>query len=273
MTLRQVKSGYLAVPSVPKQYGYIFQSCKIVGDTQDADGTYTLGRPWGKGTPIALFIDTEMEIQPTTAGWSEMSGGYPKRFAEYGSHTSKGTAVDVSGRKTEYDAYDSKDGDTYINRRKEYNDPILTADEAAVPTLNAVMGQDDEWQPTLLTEQAPVPGNVAATAATITWDDSNYTLLWAVCKDGKVIAFTTTPSYTATEVGEYAVRAANEMGGLGEMSQAVTVSEITGISAIHNAQFIMQNEYYDLQGRRMTGLKKGVNIVKMSDGTVRKIAK
>ena len=275
VTLRQVKSGYLAVPSVPKQYGYIFQSCKIVGDTQDADGTYTLGRPWGKGTPIALFIDTEMEIQPTVAGWSEMSGSYPKRFAEFGSHTSKGTAVDVSGRKTEYDAYE-KDADGNIiesTRHKEYNDPILTADEAAVPTLNAVMGQDDEWQPTLLTEQAPVPGNVAATNATITWDDSNYTLLWAVCKDGKVIAFTTTPSYTATEVGEYAVRAANEMGGLGEMSQAVTVSEITGISAIQNPQFIIQNEYYDLQGRRVTGLKKGVNIVKMSDGTVRKIAK
>ncbi len=41
----------------------------------------------------------------------------------------------------------------------------------------------------------------------------------------------------------------------------------------NNSQFIMQNEYYDLQGRRVTGLKKGVNIVKMSDGTVRKIAK
>jgi hypothetical protein len=216
-----------------------------------------------------------MEIQPTAAGWSEMSGGYPKRFAEFGSHTSKGTAVDVSGRKTEYDAYE-KDADGNIiesTRHKEYNKPVLTAEEAAVPTLNAVMGQDDEWQPTLLTEQAPVPGNVAATAATITWDDSNYTLLWAVCKDGKVIAFTTTPSYTATEVGEYAVRAANEMGGLGEMSQAVTVNEITGISAIQNPQSIMQNEYYDLQGRRVTGLKKGVNIVKMSDGTVRKIAK
>ena len=272
VTFRQVKSGYLAVPSQPKQYGYIFQSCKIVGDTEDANGTYTLGRPWGKGTPIALFIDTEMEIQPTVVGWSEMSGGYPKRFAEFGSHTSKGAAVDVSGRKTEYDAYDSKDGDIYVNRRTEYNNPILTAEEAAVPTLNAVMGQDDDWQPTLLTEQAPVPGNVAADAATITWDDSNYALLWAVCKDGKVVAFTTTPSYTATEVGEYAVRAANEMGGLGEMSQIVVVSDITGISTIQNSQFKIQNEYYDLQGRRVNNPKQGINIVKMSDGTVKKIA-
>ena len=271
VTLRQVKSGYLAVPSVPKQYGYIFQSCKIVGDTEDANGTYTLGRPWGKGTPIALFIDTEMEIQPTVVGWSEMSGGYPKRFAEFGSHTSKGAAVDVSGRKTEYDAYDSKDGDIYVNRRTEYNNPVLTTEEAAVPTLNAVMGQDDDWQPTLLTEQAPVPGNVAADAATITWDDSNYALLWAVCKDGKVVAFTTTPSYTATEVGEYAVRAANEMGGLGEMSQTVVVSDITGISTIQNSQFKIQNEYYDLQGRRVNNPKQGINIVRMSDGTIKKI--
>ena len=271
VTLRQVKSGYLAVPSVPKQYGYIFQSCKIVGDTEDANGTYTLGRPWGKGTPIALFIDTEMEIQPTVVGWSEMSGGYPKRFAEFGSHTSKGAAVDVSGRKTEYDAYDSKDGDIYVNRRTEYNNPVLTTEEAAVPTLNAVMGQDDDWQPTLLTEQAPVPGNVAADAATITWDDSNYALLWAVCKDGKVVAFTTTPSYTATEVGEYAVRAANEMGGLGEMSQTVVVSDITGISTIQNSQFKIQNEYYDLQGRRVNNPKQGINIVRMSDGSVKKI--
>ena len=270
VTFRQVKSGYLAVPSVPKQYGYIFQSCKIVGDTQDADGTYTLGRPWGKGTPIALFIDTEMEIQPTAAGWNEMSGGYPKRFAEYGSHTSKGVVVDLSNRKTEYDAYDSKDGDIYVNRRTEYNNPILTAEEAAVPTLNAVMGQDDDWQPTFLTEQAPVPDNVAANASIITWDDSNYALLWAVCKDGKVIAFTTVPSYTATEVGEYAVRAANEMGGLGEMSQTVTVSEITGIKAIVNGQLTIDN-YYDLQGRRVNNPQKGINIVRMSDGTVKKI--
>ena len=100
VTFRQVKGGYLAVPSVPKNYGYIFQSCKIVGDASGVDGAYTLGRPWGKGTPIALFIDTEMEVKPSAIGWNEMSGGYPKRFAEYGSHTSKGVAIDLSGRKT-----------------------------------------------------------------------------------------------------------------------------------------------------------------------------
>ena len=224
VTLRQVASGYAAVPSLPKQYGYIYQSCKIVGDADSGvDGTYTLGRPWGKGTPIALFIDTEMEVKPSAIGWSEMSGGYPARFAEYGSHTPSGAAVSTDDRKTVYDAYDSKEGDVYTNRRNEYNNPILTAEEAAVPTLAAVMGQDDDWQPTLLTEQAPVPTNVSAQGMTLSWDDSNYALLWAVCKDGNVIDFTTTNSYEATEAGQYSVRAANEMGGLSAESATVTL--------------------------------------------------
>jgi hypothetical protein len=33
----------------------------------------------------------------------------------------------------------------------------------------------------------------------------------------------------------------------------------------------MHNEYYDMQGRRVTNPVKGINIVKMSDGTVKKI--
>ena len=224
VTLRQVASGYAAVPSLPKQYGYIYQSCKIVGDTDSGvDGTYTLGRPWGKGTPIALFIDTEMEVKPSAIGWSEMSGGYPARFAEYGSHTTNGATVSTDGRKTEYDAYDSKEGDVYVNRRTEYNNPILTAEEAAEPTLAAVMGQDDDWQPTLATEQAPVPTGLNANGMQLMWDDSNYTLLWAVCKNGKVIDFTTEPAYTITEEGVYTVRAANEMGGLSAESTSIVL--------------------------------------------------
>jgi lysophospholipase L1-like esterase len=282
VTLRQVKGGYSAVPSLPKKYGYIYQSCKIVGDTNDVDGNFTLGRPWGKGTPIALFIDTEMEVVPSQIGWSEMSGGYPKRFAEYGSHTSNGAPVSTEGRKTVYDAYDSRtekivDGQKvyeYVNRRDEYNNPILTAEEAAVPTLAAVMGQDDDWQPTLLTEQAPVPTNVAVNGAVVTWDASDYALLWAVCLDGNVVAFTTEPTYTATKNGSYAVRAANEMGGLSAISQAVVVSEASGINVINTqSQEVSSVEIYTIDGKRLSNLQSGLNIVrqKMSDGSMKTI--
>lgn len=246
VTFRQVKSGYLAVPSVPKKYGYIFQSCKITGDTNDVNGSYTLGRPWGQGTPIALFIDTEMEVVPSAIGWNEMSGGWPKRFAEYGSHTSKGVSIDLSGRKT-------------IFGEGHENNPVLTAEEAERHTLDVVMGQDDQWQPTLLTEQAPVPTNVKAVGPVLTWDDSNYALLWAVCKDGNVIATTTKATYTATENGTYSVRAANEMGGLSEASATVEVNA-TGIENV-NRETITNSRYFNLAGQKVGNDYRGLVIM------------
>ena len=274
VTLRQVAGGYAAVPSLPKKYGYIYQSCKIVGDTDSGvDGNYTLGRPWGKGTPIALFIDTEMEVVPSAIGWNEMSGGYPKRFAEYGSHTSKGVSVDLSGRKTTFDAYDAYDKttDTYTNRRNETNNPVLTAEEAAEPTLEAVMGQDDQWQPTLLTEQAPVPADVTLEGSTLSWADNNYTLLWAVCKDGSVVAFTTQPTYTVSDKGLYSVRAANEMGGLSAASEAVTVT-VTAIQTItdESAQSVPE-AIFTLDGKRISHMQRGLNIVRRADGRIIKV--
>lgn len=285
VTFQQVKSGYLAVPSVPKQYGYIFQSCKIVGDESGVDGNYTLGRPWGKGTPIALFIDTEMEVKPSQIGWSEMSGGYPKRFAEYGSHTSTGTSVDISGRKTIFDAYDSYDKETgiYENRRNESNDPVLTAEEAAVPTLSAVMGQDDSWQPTLLTEQAPLVSDVTLDGSTLSWTGNDYAFCYAICKDGEVIDFTTETTYnlpssakalggTTNTTETYSVRAANEMGGLGEAVEAAsTATGIINVNANANGNVnVNEIEYYTLDGKRMAAPGRGITIVRMrmADGSV-----
>lgn len=223
VTLRQIADGYLAVPSVPKKYGYIFESCKIIGDADGVNGKYTLGRPWGSGTPIALFINTEMEVAPSPIGWSEMSGGWPARFAEYNSHLTSGTIVDLAQRKTSF-------GITDKNPVSHPNDPILTAEEAAEYTLATVMGQDDDWDPTALTEQASAPENVTISDKTITWDDSNYVLCWVVFKNGKFVEATTTNSYEVDDASaEWSVRAANEMGGLGEATVATTGTGISNV--------------------------------------------
>ena len=209
LELLQVASGYAAVPSVPKSIGWVFKDCTFSASGDGVNGTYTLGRPWGKGTPVAVFIDTKMNVTPKAEGWNEMSGGWPKRFAEYNSTTASGAAVDLSSRKTVF-------ADTHENN------PVLTAEEAATYSdMGAMFG---DWQPTLATEQAPVPANVAADGAVLTWDNSDYALLWAVCKDGDIIAFTGEPTYTATEAGTYTIRAANEMGGLSPVSEAVEVT-------------------------------------------------
>lgn len=234
------KGGYLAVPSKPTKYGYIFKDCVITGERDDIDGNYTLGRPWGNGTPIALYIDTKMEVQPSAVGWNEMSGGWPARFAEYNSHTTSGTVIDLSNRKKEF----GNAGD------KHANNPVLTAEEAARMTIAAVMGGEDDWDPTEATEQASVPTQVKIENNTLTWDNNDYILCWAIVKNGEVVAFTTEPSYTVDdENARYAVRAANEMGGLGEASEEVSASgnAIETITPDSEDTGIL----YDLMGRRV----------------------
>ena len=258
------KGGYLAVPSQPKKYGYIFKDCTIKDATEakDLNGNYTLGRPWGKGTPIALYIDTKMEAIPSAAGWDEMSGGYPKRFAEYNSTTSTGSTVDLKDRKKVYDAYDSKNGDNYVNRRNETAEsPILAAEEAAFYTVENIMGQDDDWDPTAATEQASAPTNVKLNGTTLAWDNNDYALLWAVCKNGKVVDFTITPSYIVDDAyATWSVRAANEMGGL---SEATVVGQGTGIRNITSATdaAVIKTAIYAADGTQLSNLQKGINII------------
>lgn len=248
------KGGFIAVPSTPTKYGYIFKDCTITGEDKDINGNYTLGRPWGSGTPIALFIDTRCDVQPSAIGWSEMSGGYPARFAEYNSTTASGSTIDLSGRKTTF-------GEGHINN------PVLTADEAAAHSLETVMGGDDQWDPTSLTEQAPAPEDVKLSGNSLTWAASDYALLWAVCQDGKVVAFTTEPAYTVTDANaSYSVRAANEMGGLGKAVEATSAE--TGITSASVAS-VAAKATYAINGVRVANGHKGlaIEVNTKADGT------
>lgn len=255
--LRQIAGGYAAVPSKPAKIGWVYKDCVINGEAAtvnyatgetrtaaQADGNYTLGRPWGSGTPVALFIDTKMNVVPSAIGWNEMSGGWPARFAEYNSTTSTGSVIDLSGRKKTF-------GDGHENN------PVLSADEALeYSDMSKMFG---EWQPTLATEQAPIPTNVKITGTTLTWDDSNYALLWAIVKDNKVIDFVTEPTYTVDDASaKYAVRAANEMGGLSEATEATVA---TGIEEISPATTTVDGKVYNLAGQRVNKATKGLYII------------
>lgn len=243
------KGGYLAVPSKPRKYGYVFKDCEIVGEKDDIDGNYTLGRPWGSGTPTAVYIDTKMTVKPSAIGWHEMSGGWPARFAEYNSMTSTGTVIDLSQRKKIF-------ADTHENN------PVLTKAEADAMSYEAVIGSDDGWDPASFTEQAPAPTNLTLENGLLVWDNSDYVSCWAVCKDGKVIGFTLEPQFEV-EMSRaadtvYSVRAANEMGGLGE---AVAVGGATSaIDGIDADSAVVSTVYYNLQGMRVSENTQGILI-------------
>lgn len=255
VTLAVCGDGYIVAPGKPKQYGYIFRDCTIKGDNYN--GTYKLGRPWGDGgEPIALYINTTMEIQPTAEGWNEMGDGWPARFAEYGSKTAAGTPINLSSRKK-----------IFVGTHE--NNPILTKEEADFYTIENVLGGDDDWNPTSLTEQASAPTGVEIDGNTLTWDDNQYVLCWAVCRDGKVIDFTTEPTYTVTDANaKYSVRAANQMGGLGEAAEAQIATGIDEVGTTESGKAV-STAYYRVQGERVGSSYRGVviEVKTMADGT------
>ena len=81
----------------------------------------------------------------------------------------------------------------------------------------------------------------------------------------------TTTSYEVTEDGSYTVRAANEMGGLSEPSEAASVT--TGIATHRSTLDAQPTAIYTTDGRRLNSLQRGVNIVRMADGRTIKIVK
>ena len=248
VTLQQCGGGgYLAVPSKPKKYGYVFQNCYIKQESEDV--TFYLGRPWGSGTPIACFINTKMDVNALGNGWADMSGGWPKRFAEYNSYLASGTTIDLSGRRTSW-----TDG----NGQEHKNDPILTIDDVKEMSLQNVMGQDDVWDPTALTEQASAPTNVVISNNTLSWDNNNYVLCWVISKNGQFVCCTTENTYTVDDASAtWTVRAANEMGGLGEGTKAVVS---TGINEVKTTGSVLRSSLYNMSGVQVNSSYKGAVI-------------
>ena len=209
--LRQLKGGYAAVPSKPANIGWVFKNCVINGDDSDVDGNYTLGRPWGSGTPVAVFIDTKMNVKPSAIGWNEMSGGWPARFAEYNSVDANGNAISLSGRKTTFAS-------------SHTNNPVLTEEEAAAYSdMDAMYG---DWNPTQYTVQATVE-NVTLSGKTLSWESEATAFL--IEKDGAFVALTEEKTYDVSNAGRgiFTVRAANARGGFGEAVEMAGAGTLT----------------------------------------------
>ncbi|MBL1828582.1 pectin esterase, partial [Klebsiella pneumoniae] len=87
--------------SAANKWGYVMQNCTIdnyVGSyTYEADGHFTLGRPW-QGEPRNYWLNTTMKAKPSADGWSGM-GTLTTHFYEYNSKDGSGNAIDLSTRK------------------------------------------------------------------------------------------------------------------------------------------------------------------------------
>jgi pectin methylesterase-like acyl-CoA thioesterase len=203
---------HVTAAATGSDWGYVFSNCTIDGFASNS-GSYKLGRPW-QNSPKVAFINTTMKVLPSAEGWSEW-GALPSVYAEYNSTTSSGGTVDLSNRRKNY-----SNGTTSVTLN-----PILSQEQAASYTIDAVLGGADSWQPKLATEQALVT-TVTLDANTLKWSTNEYVMGWAIIHDGKFVDYVTTNSYSLPNgaLGSYSVRAANAMGGLSLASNLIELT-------------------------------------------------
>ena len=251
----------ITAPATASSWGYVFLDCTIDGYAS-TDGNYNLGRPW-QNSPRSVYINTKMAVKPTALGWTEM-GVVPGLFAEYNSTTPAGTAIDVSGRKKSF---------TYSGVTTAVN-PYLSAQDAANYTVDNILGGVDAWQPQLYTDQAAAPV-ISVNGSEISWANNDYVLCWAVFKDNVFVKFVTANSYSVpqntTNGSVFTVRAANEMGGLGAASNAISYTA-TGLKDVNAGKVVLSQSFTSVDGKKMSTLKgyTGFVIVRTvyTDGTV-----
>ena len=262
--INRPSGGYIVAPNhtANTKWGYVFQN-NVIRPRKDINVTDVwLGRPW-HGTPKTVYINTQTFINIPAAGWYETMGGLPALWADYNTVDAKGNPVDLSQRRDTY-YYTDSEGNKVYGKAKNY----LTAEEAAEYTLKNVCGGDDNWQPDLMCEACDAP-TVTSSGQKITWKAVPYAICYVVTRGDEVVAFTTDCEFDAEASADYKVQAVNEFGGLSKKG-AVDVS--TGIQAL-DGQTPSDNDQkiYTIDGRQHNQLQRGLNIVRMADGTTHKI--
>lgn len=215
------KDGYLTAAQTKSDWGYVFNNAKINVSNGSFNGMFYLGRSWG--TAKTVFLNTTMYAQPTAVGWATNMNSAPVVFGEYNSKDGNGNAVNTSQRRTFFDG--SKDGSTATLKT------VWDASDAAKYTLENVLGGTDSWKPNQLTKQVNAP-KISQAGAIIEWDDDESALCWVVFVNGKYHSNTTANSIDVGKIAEGSklyVRAANSMGGLGEASNEITVTEASAV--------------------------------------------
>ena len=262
LEINRPSGGYIVAPShaADVKWGYVFQN-NIIRPHKGVNVTDVwLGRPW-HNQPKTVFINTQTFVNLPAKGWYEHMGGLPALWADYNTVDANGNPVDLSQREDTY--WIEQNGERVYSKAKNF----LTDEEAAQYTIKNVMGGSDNWQPDLLCEACDAPV-VKGEGSQLSWQAVPYAICYVVTKNGEVAGFTKDTSFNGYTAGDiWQVQAVNENGGL---SLKATANATTGISS-HLAPLTSHHSIYTLDGRQHAALQHGLNIVRMSDGTVRKV--
>lgn len=249
----------IAAPNSKSEWGYIFKDCTI----ENKAANFSLGRSWNniaRLTWLNTTINQKDEIlndgtKYTYFNIAAMETAIADKFRLDVLKDAEGNTFSPAEKMV---LFKDKNG----KAKEAEENIILTAEEAATYTLDAVFG---DWKPANLSAQA------AATAATLDSDKLSWTgdaQMYLVAKDGKFFALTTEKSVNLNgEKGTFTVRAANQMGGFGATANSVS----TGIRNITSATeaAVIKTAIYAADGTQLTNLQKGINIIvkTLADGS------
>ena len=260
-TFRLAREGSVIVaPShqAGTKWGYVMVNNVIDGK----GGANKLGRAW-QNQPMAVWINTTLKTTIAPEGWSEWHIA-PKLFAEYNTMDADGQPVDLNNRRTTYKVDDDKlaPGETSPVTRQA----ILSAEEAAKYTYEAVTSGNDDWNPRKFFEPVEAPAEVVYANGKLTWKAVPYAICYLVIDaEGNVVGMTKDDEYAIAEAGTYTLRSVNEYGSLGESTNfEVTEAMTTGIQVEKNIQVpFVETQVYDLQGRKMADsqLQRGIYLL------------
>lgn len=240
----------IAAPNSKSEWGYIFKDCTI----ENKAANFSLGRSWNNITRLTWLN--------TTVNQKDEILNDDKKYAYF----TINAMGDAMADKFRLDVLKDAEGNVFspaekkvifknsgATQQKAEENIILTAEEAATYTLDAVFG---DWKPEAKAAQA------TATAATLKDSKLSWTgdaKMYLVAKDGKFYTLTTENSLTVNDnKASFTVRAANDMGGFGTANGTVS----TGInSTMTTVATVIKTAIFAADGTQLSNLQKGINII------------
>lgn len=249
----------IAAPNSKSEWGYIFKDCTIENKAK----AFSLGRSWNNITRLTWLnttVNQKDEILNDDKKFAyftinAMGDAMADKFRLDVLKDAEGNVFSPAEKKVVFKASDGK-------VLKDEENIILTADEAAAYTLENVFGK---WEPAKLAAQQTA-GEVSEVDGKLSWTGDAQ--MYIVLKNGEFFALTSEKSLNLEgATGKFTVRAANQMGGFGEVT-----SVATGIKDIHAATengAAVKTAIFAVSGTQQSSLQKGINIVvkTLADGS------
>lgn len=203
------KGGYIVAPNhhPDTEWGYVFRNNVITAPGDAIETQVFLGRPW-HGQPKVAFINTKAEVTIYDEGWRNHMGGLPTLFAEYGTTDWLGHPLDLSKRCSRYWVQNEQKDTVWCTSKA-----VITADEAALYTVENVLSGSDQWQPREVAKscEAPVVGTMGKY---LTWQPVSGAVGYVVTVNGKDKKFTSDCRFPYNKKNTYRVQSVSRWGAL-----------------------------------------------------------